>query len=559
MADFLNLPSKEGQDNQNEILQRIADNMDTTSGAIKDAVDLANTAAAKAEDKITDVENRFQTLTTEQQQDAEVIDARQGKTSLVANIQEIKDDLMSHEAESATQLNSKADKIYVDTTKNNLNNRIDNIIATPTTVSEQEIIDARQGETSLGANLTAIKDDLAQHKLDYTELKDDFINYRNKIKLPDYGVDAMTYQERRNRLPYTALEYQKIKLDQVNSTLEGRPSYLYSVAPGHPVTIMFTLDSPISFLPYVAFDYLAKDGNFDNMRVDFRTDDSNLFRIMVEDTQITEGLNNLILNKVDVSYTLGNPDWNNITSIKIRITAKSTGNHYFEVGELCNYKYKGAVTVWFDDGHSSVYYKAKDIMESNGIKGVQAIVGNKIDTGSNFLTSSQLAILQSLGWEHTNHTYSHLKFGETTPELAEISLQRGLDYCLSHNFGKGSYYFVNPGGQSTPETDIFERNYCTLRRRGIGYNYLPITDMYSVKSIEPQWETSVEEVKEWIDTAIEGGLWLILLFHQIRPIDLPGYGRYEETAFAQIMQYLKSKWTTGELKVGTCSEVLSTI
>ena len=103
MTDFLNLPSKEGQDNQNEILQRIADNMDTTSGAIKDAVDLANTAAAKAEDKITDVENRFQTLTTEQQQDAEVIDARQGKTSLVANIQEIKDNLRSHEAESVHQ------------------------------------------------------------------------------------------------------------------------------------------------------------------------------------------------------------------------------------------------------------------------------------------------------------------------------------------------------------------------------------------------------------------------------------------------------------------------
>ena len=34
-----------------------------------------------------------------------------------------------------------------------LDNRIDNIIATPTTVSEQEIIDARDGESSLGANL----------------------------------------------------------------------------------------------------------------------------------------------------------------------------------------------------------------------------------------------------------------------------------------------------------------------------------------------------------------------------------------------------------------------
>lgn len=38
-------------------------------------------------------------------------------------------------------------------TENKLDSRIDNIIATPTTVSEQEIIDARDGENSLGANL----------------------------------------------------------------------------------------------------------------------------------------------------------------------------------------------------------------------------------------------------------------------------------------------------------------------------------------------------------------------------------------------------------------------
>ena len=45
------------------------------------------------------------------------------------------------------------------------NDRVDNIIATPTTVSEQEIIDARQGKASLGANLTTIKQDLVEHKV----------------------------------------------------------------------------------------------------------------------------------------------------------------------------------------------------------------------------------------------------------------------------------------------------------------------------------------------------------------------------------------------------------
>ena len=104
MADFLNLPNKEGQDKQNQILQQIANTLGVTTDALNSAVNLANQAATNAENKIVDIENRFQTLTTEQQQDAEVIDARQGKPSLVANIQEFKDEFAAHKVEMATEL-----------------------------------------------------------------------------------------------------------------------------------------------------------------------------------------------------------------------------------------------------------------------------------------------------------------------------------------------------------------------------------------------------------------------------------------------------------------------
>ncbi len=175
MADFLNLPSKEGQDSQNQYLAQIAQYLGVTAGNLQDAINMANKANSDAAAKIADIENRFQQLTTSQQQDAEVVSARQStvksKTfaSLDARLEEDEQDLKTHKAETATQLNSN--KIYVDTIKDNLNDRIDNIIATPTTVSEQEIIDARQGKASLGANLTAIKDELTQHKLDYVELE----------------------------------------------------------------------------------------------------------------------------------------------------------------------------------------------------------------------------------------------------------------------------------------------------------------------------------------------------------------------------------------------------
>lgn len=63
-------------------LQRIADAQGTVNGAVDSAVNLANQAATNAEAKIAEVETRFTTLTTQQQLDAEVIDARNGETSL---------------------------------------------------------------------------------------------------------------------------------------------------------------------------------------------------------------------------------------------------------------------------------------------------------------------------------------------------------------------------------------------------------------------------------------------------------------------------------------------
>ena len=64
---------------------------------------------------------------------------------------------------------------------------------------QQEIIAARQGKASLGANLTAIKDDLAQHKLDYMphrfqDLKNDKI-YKFGFRLSAEGNPQIIYEE----------------------------------------------------------------------------------------------------------------------------------------------------------------------------------------------------------------------------------------------------------------------------------------------------------------------------------------------------------------------------
>lgn len=103
MTDFFNLPSKAGQDTQNQYLSQIAQHLGVTAGNLQDAINMANQANQAAAEKITDLETRFQTLTAEQQQDAEVIDARDGETSLRARLDRDHAEFESHKAESVQQ------------------------------------------------------------------------------------------------------------------------------------------------------------------------------------------------------------------------------------------------------------------------------------------------------------------------------------------------------------------------------------------------------------------------------------------------------------------------
>jgi peptidoglycan/xylan/chitin deacetylase (PgdA/CDA1 family) len=367
-------------------------------------------------------------------------------------------------------------------------------------------------------------------------------------------------RQRRDRLPIITTDYKVLALNSPNTNIEGIPARSNASAAGASTEVLTSFEAQ-EIYPYIAFDFLALDENNNGLRIDLTTSGGNYCRWYVNATNIKKGINHIILNKTINCTVTGTPDWVNMTSFKVRVTASSAGAHSYKVSQAYTYKRKGVVTLWFDDCHNTVYNTAKPAMDTYGFKGVQAVIGSYIGLNTSYQTATQLASMQAAGWEHCNHTYSHRKFGEITAKEAEISLQRGLDYCLGHNFGKASYYFVNPGGQSTAETLPIEKKYCTVRRIGVGYNLFPIVDMHNIKSQSPLWNTTVDTVKGWIDDAVVGGLWVVLLFHHIRPASYDGDTTmaYPSENFAEVLSYLDTKQTSEELKVLTCSEALSTM
>jgi peptidoglycan/xylan/chitin deacetylase (PgdA/CDA1 family) len=140
--------------NYNDSLREGTDKINQSINQSNQAIDKANSADTKADSAISTA-NQANTKSDDTQQqlnnivinngesDAEVLQARGTYSVLNERLSATDDNLLT-----------KADKSEI----TDVNDRIDQIITSPAEgISEQEIIDARQGETSLGGNISKIK------------------------------------------------------------------------------------------------------------------------------------------------------------------------------------------------------------------------------------------------------------------------------------------------------------------------------------------------------------------------------------------------------------------
>lgn len=384
--------------------------------------------------------------------------------------------------------------------------------------------------------------------------------------LPLYGVEHLKYSDRRTRLPYTAKAYQLIEdwvditdwagVGAVATTLAGKPAIKWGAAANGTGEVTKTFGPVLNVYPYLAFKALI-DANFSYLRVDFSQDNTFASFYRWELTGLPVGENDILLNKTTVTATVGTPSWSNIGYVRLQLKATTGGQSYITIDQLDNYQMDAMVTIWFDDGHHSVYDAAKPKMDTYGFRGVNAIIGDFVNNQF-YITTKQMKDMIAAGWENTNHTYQHKQLGTITAPEIEIQMQKGLEYCLAQGFGKGSYYFVNPASSTSTTSDQISRKYATVRRRLENYNYAPIVDYFELRSKQPLYNHTQADINGWIDNAVNGGLWLILLYHTIYPDVNVGTDplRLGQTIFDGTMDYLNTKQTAGSLKVVTCSEAM---
>lgn len=272
------------------------------------------------------------------------------------------------------------------------------------------------------------------------------------------------------------------------------------------------------------------------------------------------GWNRIVITKGQFSAT-GGELWSN-TMIRMKVRCVATGGNDTSVSfdDLrLDYEARPKVIITFDDGHESVYNKAKSIMDGNGQAGVAFLITDEIGTGGN-MTLANLISLQNAGWDISNHSKTHSHLNALSQVAMENEIDDAYDWLIDNEFSVGAHFFAIPYGEYNQAmiTKLKERH--RIARCSIGGDFQPHFDLndddieFLVKMRMVYNTDTTNTIQGWIDDAITQGAVLILLFHIIVDSGADTDTKYLTADFQTISNYLKTKSDADDLDVITFSD-----
>lgn len=213
------------------------------------------------------------------------------------------------------------------------------------------------------------------------------------------------------------------------------------------------------------------------------------------------------------------------------------------------------ILLTFDDGWKTVYQNAFPIMKELGIKGTVYAIPKYSSPDSErfewFCNVDEFREMYEDGWCIGNHTYDHTYYfsDNNTPETYSEKILQCADWIKSHGLGDGAYHVCYPNGEHPDNikeilTKIGMKTGRTTRK-GAHPNY--IDDEFRCLTRGVGYIQTLEEVKSWVDLAIENGGTTFFMFHQIPIDDTSTNGRenpdiaWSKDKFVALMHYIAER------------------
>ncbi|HEV8677705.1 MAG TPA: polysaccharide deacetylase family protein, partial [Candidatus Paceibacterota bacterium] len=202
----------------------------------------------------------------------------------------------------------------------------------------------------------------------------------------------------------------------------------------------------------------------------------------------------------------------------------------------------GAVTFRFDDGLLDQYQNAVPVLKADGLTATFYIITHEIadDGFTGYMSIAQVQNLYGEGFEIGAHTRTH-------PHLTTLSAQEQQDEIagsrqdlLGWNVGP-VLSFAYPFGEYDTTTlgIVKDAGFSSAVSTMSGY-VTPSSDHYQLEYQELHNDTTLAQVKQWVDDAAQNHVWLILTFHDISSNTNDEYNT-TPSLFKSIAAYVKQK------------------
>ncbi|MES2437358.1 MAG: polysaccharide deacetylase family protein [Patescibacteria group bacterium] len=177
----------------------------------------------------------------------------------------------------------------------------------------------------------------------------------------------------------------------------------------------------------------------------------------------------------------------------------------------------GAVSLTFDDGWLSQYQNSVPKMNSVNMKGTFYVTSRQLsDFGfTGFFSKDTIKTIYADGHEIGSHTQTHPHLTTLSQTQQTTEIQGSRQDLLDLNVGPITT-FAYPFGEYNEISIQAVKNsgYSSARSTIDGYATVG-TDKYQLPRQSVEVDTSIEQIRQWIDTAIANKQWLILAFHRI--------------------------------------------
>ncbi|SHE50056.1 Polysaccharide deacetylase [Seinonella peptonophila] len=201
---------------------------------------------------------------------------------------------------------------------------------------------------------------------------------------------------------------------------------------------------------------------------------------------------------------------------------------------------KAKIIFVLDDNWESQYTFAFQVLKRRNFPATIAVIPSKVNQ-PDYMSLSQLQDVYRNGWDLVNHTFDHKNLSTLDREEQSDQIMRGTAWLNSKCFTQASNIVVYPYGAFNSSTIqvLAEKKYRGARSLIEGFEKNQPYTTYQAKVQNLTTPVTTEQVKDWIDEAIQNKKTLIFVNHRFadQTVD-PTSMIYDKTRFVEVVNYL---------------------